>query len=545
MTGLPNSQCAAYRQQASLWRYLDDVFSGSEAWLGRDEQGKIHVTPKAKVYLPQEPAEPGDAYLSRLARSPFDDRFAQSVRKFVNLIFANGVRIEGAPSQLYSQNEQGLVSGHWLSLDNQGTHGDLFLIELAIAVMRRGHTFLLVDFPPADGVIRTHADFLASGRRPYWVHYHATDVIHWRTTKVGGRTVLAQVTLQERSLIPDGDFGEREETFYRVLRPGRFDVYTIAGEGSQQRSTHHPDKSGVSGFVQPNGAIQPLRFIPLIPFYGGLREGFFCSRPPLKSLADLNVTHYQVKSDHLQKIHKCCMPIPVIRDAFSNGEDVSLGPNTLLHIRDPQGGFSWEEPSAGSIEQSRKEVLDLEAAMDVLSAAYLSDPGDRQAATTTLMQSVELESSLQAFATQFAEGINQALAIHAFYLGQQSGGRVTLSGEVVREKGRDSQMLLAYSAMGDRRQLSRRSLLQLLKDQQFLPESFDVNQEAPDLNDDAELLNQILQLGLRDVLSKRDVLQLLVAHRFVLSDFEIGKSIRETGDKIRTESVGAIAIQPQ
>ncbi len=115
----PNLQCLAYRRQLPKWLTLEDVFGGAERWLGRDETGKLNPTKRARVYLPQEAAETDADYLNRLARSPYIKMYAQAIRKFVGLIFANPVQIEGV--------ETHPLRSHFLNIDNRGTKGEQFL----------------------------------------------------------------------------------------------------------------------------------------------------------------------------------------------------------------------------------------------------------------------------------------------------------------------------------------------------------------------------------------------------------------------------------
>lgn len=520
MSESPAYEYLAYRQQIAVWRSLDDVFNGAESWLGRDANGCIHITKKTLTYLPREAAEEDRDYLNRLGRSPFEDRFAQSLRKFVALVLANGVEKVDVPPVMLPQFED---------VDLEGGHLHQVISEVAIASLRHGHTFVLVDYPPQDETVKSQADLLRSNRRPYWVHYPATEVIHWRRD---GRN-LVQVTLRERAIVPVGRFGEKEVTRYRVLGVGWWEVWEPIENTS-------PREFRLVGSGQTS-----LNFIPLVCLYGGLRQGHFRSRPPLKALADLNLTHYQVKSDHLRKIHLCCLPVPELKDSMRpEGEELKIGPNSLVHIRDRQGSFNWKEPLATSIEQSRKEVNDLQEAMDVLSAAYLNQPGDRQTATTSAIQTVELESNLEMFVSQFGQGLREVLRCHAAYLGISDGGNLKLSGDILRDKGRDSQMLLAYSVMGDRRQISQRSLLQLLKEQEFLPDDFDVEAETGILNRDGSLLRELLQLTQLDMLSKRQSLQLLAAHDYLPNDFDIEAAIQATGEQMRISAAGYLKTQP-
>jgi hypothetical protein len=454
-TGTPAYKSIAYRAKAPVWGFLRDVYEGSEAWLGRDEAGNIHPTTKAKTYLPQEAGEDKEAYLARIARSPFDDRFAQSIRKFVGLILANPVKAD-----VTSQ-----VLEHFLHLGADGSSFGQLMRRIAIAAIRDGHTFVLVDYPDSSN-IRSQADYLAAKLQPTWALYSALDVVSYVTVQDQGRVVPVMVTLREAA-IASGLFQEEAVTRYRVLTPGAW-------------ALHEERKDGKGKLHYPLVAAGTFSFktIPLVCIYGGLKTGFYESEPSLKSLADLNLVHYQVKSDHLRKLHLCCLPVPVLVDSMrSDDEPLTIGPNTFLHVKDPGGSFSWSEPIATSIEQSRREVLDLETTMDFLSASYLENPSDRQAALTTSVQTKQVEASLVGVASSLSEGINECLALHGAYLGVD-GGKVEFSGEILVERGADSQMMLAYTnlmvAIASLPPNLSLFLLQLLSSLGYFPEGLEL-----------------------------------------------------------------------
>jgi Domain of unknown function (DUF4055) len=473
-----------YRANNQEWRFLRMMFAGANSWLNLDEMGVINPTALTERFLPREPAEQPEDYLNRLYRSPFDDRFAQSIRKFVNLILNNGVKA-AVPAE---------IEPHLDNIDNQGSTLRSFLKQAMIAALRDGHTFVLVDYPPPDFAIRSEADRLRAGRRPAWVHYHADQLIFHRSIVQNGQTHLAYAVLRELATIA-GDSTEREAVRYRVLKAGYTETIAdqVVAFGSRwelwEEQPDPQDKSKVILVMIDEGVFSTGK-IPLTCWYGGLRTGFFRSRPPLQALADLNLTHYQVKSDHLRKIHLCCLPVPELRDSMRPpGQALAIGPNTFVHIMDPQGGFNWKEPLATSIEQTRREVQDLEGAMDILSAAYLSNPGDRQAAATTMMQAAEIEAHLTDFATAIGEGAKDALALHAEYMGLSDGGTIELSGDIIKEKGIDSQMMLALTNLANQLLVMVQAgpggekiallLLRLLQLNYFIPPDWEIDGLLP------------------------------------------------------------------
>lgn len=465
---LVDYQCAAYRKQAPIWRLLEDVYTGDRAWVDHRADGTLEPLPNSKRYLPQLPGEETGEYKLRLLQSHFDDRFGQSCRDFVGLVFSHGVRLVDVPKQ---------IQKHWVNLDGEGKTGDRLCGEIGLGALRLGHTFTLVDYPEADDAIVSVADALGAGRAPCWHHYNPLDVVNWRYRRVGGRNVLSMVVLRYSQILPAGDYGEQEQTFYLRLTPGRFDTFTVAKSPSSGRMEQYyvPDRSGYMG-RRLRGVIQPFDHIPLVCLYGGDRTGFFTSNPTLLSLAKLNLVHYQVNSDHRQKMHYCCFPTPV--RTGGQGEDLILGPRRLVDVP-LGGGFGWSEPNSQSLAMSRIEVKDIETAMDFLGADYLVKPSDRQAASTTMVQAKKIESELYLFASDFATGITECLRRHAQWLGLDYGGTATLETKFFDNLASDPQLLLAYARLRELGDITTQEMRSLAAAANFFPDSVTL-EDKPD-----------------------------------------------------------------
>ncbi len=143
------------------------------------------------------------------------------------MICANGVKPENVPASMES---------HLSNIDNKGTSFVAFVIRSAIAALRDGHSFILVDHMPKDETVRSQADYLRSGRRPYWVHYEALDLIHHKTAMVNGREVLTLAVFQESAIVANSDFDETEEVRYRVLRPGSWELWKIETNSKSKKN---------------------------------------------------------------------------------------------------------------------------------------------------------------------------------------------------------------------------------------------------------------------------------------------------------------------
>jgi hypothetical protein len=279
---------------------------------------------------------------------------------------------------------------------------------------------------------------------------------------------LEQVVIRQNEIAPAGDYGEASQITYLRLRPGQFDTFAIVKERNQKpRAVRIPGRSGFMGHRR-RGMFEPLPHIPLVCLYGGDRTGFFESNPTLLSLAELNLVHYQVASDHRQKMHYCCFPTPV--RVGGQGEDVTLGPRRLMDV--PLGGsFGWAEPSSQSLALSRLEIGDIERQLDFLGLEYIAKPSDRQAAMTSVIAAQKIESSLYLFAADFAAGLTDCLRHHAYWLGLPDGGRAELDTKFFENVATDPQMLLAFLRMRELGEISTAELRKLASAGRYIPDT--------------------------------------------------------------------------
>ena len=347
-TPLVDYECEAYSRNLPRWRFLSDVYQGDSSWIEYKADGTKKSTALSRTYLPQEPGEEDPFYEARLKRSHFSDKFTQTIRDLVGVVFNNGIKLSDIP---------GPILQHWQAIDGKEKPGTLFCAELAKNSMKLGHTFCLVDYAGFDPSVVSLADLRGKFRRPFWRHFSPLQVINWGSTVMDSREVLTYAVIRREVNLPKGRYGEQKQVLYLELRPGTFQTWIVEAD-RQNRKTQRlvPELSGVMG-RRIRGRLVPLDYIPLVCLYGGDRTGLFQSNPTLESLAKLNIHHYQVKSDHRTKQHYCCFPTPV--RTGGDGSPLTLGPGKLVDVP-IGGGFGWSEPNANSLAMSRVDVGDIE-----------------------------------------------------------------------------------------------------------------------------------------------------------------------------------------
>lgn len=393
------------RQQQNL-RLVRDLWAGTDA-----------LRDRAQTYLPQAPGEKYQHYNQRLARSVFYNGFRRSAEGLTGLVFRRDpVLGEDMPAE---------IQAHWENIDNAGTHGDVFCREIFQDDLVAGHAAILVDFPDTGGEQDAAAE-MSGEVRPYWVWIRKEDIISWRTTVVSGRTVLAQVVLRETTEEPDGDFGSKEATRYRVL------FLDEKGQPSW-RLLEETDDGGIT--EHSKGVFGNQEEIPLAEVISSGRRSLFDSDPPLKDLAYLNVAHYQMWSDYNWSIHKTCVPfifgagIPEATDP-QTGKPVpfSVGANTAIISSEPNAKLSYVSHSGEALGEVKAALDDLKNDMGSLGLAMLA-PQKRSAETAEAkrLDKATSDSALAVAARGLQDGLERALGFHARYMKLPSGGSIEIN----------------------------------------------------------------------------------------------------------------------
>ncbi|HWQ34320.1 MAG TPA: DUF4055 domain-containing protein [Blastocatellia bacterium] len=397
----PDYISLAYQQMAPAWALIEDVSGGQDA-----------IKSQQRVYLPQEPAEKDEMYQRRLQRSLWCDHFNPTVEALTGMIFNKSPQLgDDVPQAIKSDLE---------NIDLSGTHWAVFAQEVADAALRFGHTFIVVDYPQALPENATAADERAAGRRPFWLHYLPQQAINWRIQNVQGQQALTRITFRETILEPFGEFGEQEITQWRVW------YLNEAGRAAWQLFRATTGLDHTTAILDAGSGVTSLRRLPVVPVYGH-KKGFLLSAPPLKPLADLNVTHYQSESDQRNILHVTRVPILAI--IGTEIEELTVGANSIQNLPEPGSDMKWVEHSGASIGAGRQDVLDLEARMLQFGLGMLAPDGARSQVTATqsLIEGTAQTSKLTRLARSLHDGLEAALSLHAEYRSLAQGGSISFS----------------------------------------------------------------------------------------------------------------------
>jgi hypothetical protein len=382
-----------------LIRILSELELTHDCWTLLNSGGRGQAKQK---YLAQEPAEPKKAYESRLDRSTYTPIFRDAIQSYAGLL--SRFQLMDAPPSLLTAEK---------NVDLQGSSIQTFMNICDELALRDGGAFVMVDIMPATGA-NNFFDQMNDGRLPYLISIQRSDVINWSVTYERGREVIQHATVRQLRSVPDSTgFGTTVEPVYYVLRPGVVQMYRLVKE------------SGGGGQRWINVLVDEVQTsLPIVPivWYGATTNRFAQGDIPLSGLAELSIQHFQMRSDLIELLHKCAMPVPVRKGATlgADGKPAPLviGPNTAVDLSgEPGSGFEFAEPSGKSLERHQAEITHLETLMDRCSLNFLYGANIKTATEASLRAS-QVASSVSSLVRNKTSAFDLIMKLWAFYAGE-------------------------------------------------------------------------------------------------------------------------------
>lgn len=369
-----STECIEYRRMMSDWQLTHDLMGGTSAMRSAGAR-----------WLPQEPKEDQASYLVRLNRSTFFNAYKRAVQSLAGRPFLKPI--------IYSAKLPDFIKTQFiLDADLNGRHMDMFLYDVFERAMADGIRYVLVDKAqkPADEL--TAADELKYGRRPYCVEIDPRNLTFWNYEFRSGTPFLTEVRIKETVTAPDGEWGQKEITQYRVLKPGAWEIWRKASESESSVGSQNPDKED---WVQFDEGKTDMPYIPLVAVYTG-RTGFMLAKPPLIDLAWENVHHWQSRSDQNHILHIARVPVWFGRNlpnVTAEGQKVeyTISPNAMITASAADADLKIVEHSGKAIEAGAKDLEDCEDRMAILGTELLS-----KARGTALKTATEIDVDAQA-----------------------------------------------------------------------------------------------------------------------------------------------------
>lgn len=436
----------------------------------------------------------GTRYLDKGAQSQaeFDDRLKRTVllnvyRRTLNFlrgqVFQNPVSIGSDNDAL--TDEQTVQFKQWAEdVDLRGKNittwsggvfrqglqdGVTFVVVDYSAVQTRTNDAGVTEYLAADGVWRpkTKAADQSEGWRPYLVRVDAGQVLDMWGSSDNGRPMLDSFRYVETVMVQDDEWSQKPIQQIRVFRRenGRvvWEIYR-----------NEVDNSGSYALV--DSGVLSIDEIPVAMFMPGDQRTDYTAEPALIDLANLNIRHWQVSSNHAEMMEFVQRPVwfaSGVEMKDDNGTPIAFGAGRMISCSDSTASLQSVGVDGGSYASSREELRALEDSMAMYGLQLLQPKSGSITATESMRDTEENNSTLRNWAADFQDFLENVMRLVGKWWGMDDGVSVSVNTDFARAV--DIAMLLNFQRAGI---LSRDAVLLAARDSGLLPDDFDVEADA-------------------------------------------------------------------
>lgn len=450
----------AYRRMEARWDLVDDLRGGSDTM--RDG---------GATWLPQETGESDKHYKDRLNRTFLLPAYDQTLDKLVGKPFSRDISFneDEMPRRIKAMID---------NFDGEGTSASLFFRAVFEEAMHRGIVHVLVEFPQTGG---TQSLAQEDGLLPRGVMVTAVNLRGWKHDLETGELLEARILVAKE--VEDGAFGEK--VILEVQHWTREWVQLYRGDAKASSSAN----SNTTKFL-PMGEPIPHTFgaIPLATL--NLREpGSFESRPMLWGLAEMNLEHWQKKSDQDNLLHVARVPI-LARFGFRADElkkDLVVGAGRSVGTTSEGARIEFIEHQGRALGAGSDDLARLEEQMEREGLQPLVRRVSSQLATSMAVGDAQESNELQGWARLLEMFVGQCFELAARWTGEELPDK--FQADVYNDFGlaqRAEQDLRTMDAARSRGDLSRETYLREVKRRGVLADGFDVEEELERIEEEGD-----------------------------------------------------------
>ena len=447
----PFSKTRAVLDMTKSWEIMKAVSLGTE-----------YLRDNSQAFLPLEPREDYDAYLSRVNRAVFSPYTQRLVRAATGLILRKPITVIGDP--------------YWTDVfvkdvDGCGSDLDEYARRNLICALTYGHSNTLVDFPAPTGAISL-AEERQQNRRPYWIEIDPTNIYGWRLDREVNYGKLIQVRIAEKAVVPDGEFGEKVFDQIRVIEPGEYKIYR---RKETTKDMYTQDESFAGNFDSPSDEkdyklVESGEFslgeIPLVTVYAG-KTDTMTSKPPLLDIAYLNLAHFQRQADLIHSLHVASQPLLVMEGWDDQTKGMAISVNYAMATQ-PGNKVYYVEPAASAFEAQAAEIQELQLQMATLGISTLSQQKFvAESADARRLDRVDTNSMLSMVSLDLEQKMQKAFNLSADYLGiEPPEVKISRDFDIDRLIGQD---ITALTSLFDQQVIDREEFRDILVQGEVLP----------------------------------------------------------------------------
>lgn len=456
----PSTESSAYGLMKPVWKLIDDILAGPDT-----------IRAATIAYLPQYSSEGDVEYKRRLAHAPWRPEFADILQSLASKPFGKEIALgDKASDQVKSLVED---------IDQRGNNLTAFSREVFRRGVAKGMHAILVDYPTMSEA-KTVAEEKRAGARPYWVSIRAEDIVALYTEFVNGREVVSHVRIRETATVRDG-FSEKVVKRVRVLEPGRWELWEATAQ-----------VDGKDAYTRIGDGALTLGIVPLALFWTGERDGGQFVRPPLASLANMQIELYRKLSRQDEVETYAGSPMLQAKGLAppAEGETLEIGPKRVLFappgIEGAETGWSYIQPDAAVLTEIRTSAKDVQDDMRRLGMQPLTQKSGGITATASSIEGAKAHSTVEAWALGLKDVLEQALMFTAMWLGEPEGAEVSVDTDFSTEAYSQAPLDAIHKGR-ERGDVTRRTYWNVLRRFDVLPPDFDADMEEMDLAAEAAL----------------------------------------------------------
>lgn len=329
-------------------------------------------------YLPKEPGESAESYKRRLARSFLTNYTDKTAKNLASKPFTRPIVVK-------SEHYQELADEYVKAVDGKGTSLTGLSSTVFEDALWNGSSFIAVDCA-------------VQGGRPYAYHLSGDHILGYRLDEDDR---LTEIRIQERAVVADGEWGEKEVTRVRVFK-----------RDGEQVTWSLYDEDGTAVTVDQAFA---LKEIPVVAVHSSavVASGELFAAPPLKDLAFMNLQHYQESSDQSNILRIARVPV-----LFASGvaDDAAIAIGSEYAIKGESGAdLKYVEHSGAAIGAGRDSLKDLEAKMQSYGSDMLENNGAVETATGRSLRAGETNNRVAMIALNLASAVERVLGWIAYF----------------------------------------------------------------------------------------------------------------------------------
>ncbi|WP_138476178.1 DUF4055 domain-containing protein [Dyadobacter bucti] len=468
----PDDKHEEYTEFEPVWKRCRDAVAGQRA-----------IQEAGKAYLPMLDGQETTAYDKYRSRALFYNATGRTVDAMTGLVFRKPMVIE-VPEQMKP----------WLE---DITLADETLTDFAETalydVLTVGRGGIMVDMPKAaDNITLAQADALQI--RPYLTFYKAESILNWELARVNNAYRIVNVWLSENY---KSDEGKQEHQIRQLtLTEGAYNQ-VVWRKKSVEKKAKAANKDAFEWFeyeriipTKASAAITEIPFYPVSP----RKPTMTVIAPPIESLVDVNISHYQNSADLENGAHVSGLPTPYITgvDKEDVGE-LALGSGTAWLLPNAESKVGFAHVGADGFK-SLENLLDRkEKQMASLGARMLApEKKDAEAAQTHEIKRSGESSVLSATCGVIERQITKALKFAAEWQ--------SIPGDISVELNRDffppnftGADLTAWVSARQAGEISKETLFNVLKYSEWIADERTFEEEQDAIEGDGPTLSEIAE----------------------------------------------------